>query len=111
MIDTMVMNNDEAPKRHGVQPTCKKVKGFQPFQIIWGRKIVDAVFRGGKKHGNRGHTAINMIRDLVRLIRIEYNVRVPIVVRMDAGFLTRPPLTRWMSCRSVLSAGARCMPE
>ena len=27
-IDTMVMDNDEAEKRHGVQPTYKKVKGF-----------------------------------------------------------------------------------
>jgi len=34
-IDTMVMDNDEAPKRHGVQPTYKKVKGFQPLQVIW----------------------------------------------------------------------------
>lgn len=29
-IDSMVMNNDDAVKRHGVQPTYKKVKGFQP---------------------------------------------------------------------------------
>ena len=29
-LDTMVMDNDEAEKRHGVQPTYKKVKGFQP---------------------------------------------------------------------------------
>jgi hypothetical protein len=41
-IDTMVMDNDEAEKRHGVQPTYKKVKGFQPLQIIWDGKIVDA---------------------------------------------------------------------
>jgi len=29
-IDTMVMDNDEALLRHGVQPTYKKKKGFQP---------------------------------------------------------------------------------
>ncbi|TDE63235.1 MAG: IS1380 family transposase, partial [Candidatus Scalindua sp. AMX11] len=31
-IDTMVMDNNEALKRYGVQPTYKKVKGFQPLQ-------------------------------------------------------------------------------
>lgn len=43
-IDTMVMDNDEAKKRHGVQPTYKKVTGFQPLQMTWGRFIIDAVF-------------------------------------------------------------------
>jgi len=32
-LDTMVMDNDEAQKRHGVKPTYKKVKGFQPLQM------------------------------------------------------------------------------
>lgn len=32
-LDTMVMDNDEAPKRHGVKPTYKRVKGFQPLQM------------------------------------------------------------------------------
>jgi len=41
-----VMDNDEAQRRHGVEPTYKKVKGFQPLQMSWGRFIVDAVFRG-----------------------------------------------------------------
>jgi hypothetical protein len=86
MIDTMVMNNDEADKRHGVQPTYKKVKGFQPVQIIWNGRIVDAIFRGGKKHGNSGNTAGNMLRDLVLLIRTEYRESVPILVRIDSGF-------------------------
>lgn len=86
MLDTMVMDNDEAPKRHGVQPTYKKVKGFQPLQMIWDGRIVDAVFRGGKKHSNHGHTASAMVRALVSLIRKEYSGRVPVIVRMDAGF-------------------------
>ena len=60
-LDTMVMDNDEAKKRHAVQPTYKKVKGFQPLQLIWNHKIVDAIFRGGKKHSNYGNTAVNMI--------------------------------------------------
>ena len=85
-IDTMVMDNDEAEKRHGVQPTYKKVKGFQPLQMIWRRKIVDAVFRGGKKHGNSGNTVINMIKRMVPLIRRACDETVLIVIRLDSGF-------------------------
>ena len=43
-LDTMVMDNDEAERRHGVKPTYKKVKGFQPLQMTWGRFIMDAIF-------------------------------------------------------------------
>jgi hypothetical protein len=32
-VDAMVMDNDEAKKRHGVEPTYKKVCGFAPLQI------------------------------------------------------------------------------
>ncbi|MBA7700710.1 IS1380 family transposase ISCph9 [subsurface metagenome] len=85
-MDTMVMDNDEAPKRHGVQPTYKKVKGFQPLQMIWDGKIVDAVFRGGKKHSNYGDTAINMIKRMVSLIRRVCGESVLIVIRLDSGF-------------------------
>ena len=79
-IDTMVMDNDEAQKRNGVQPTYKKVKGFQPLQVIWKGKIVDAIFRGGKKHSNYGNTVVNMMRDLVQVIRKEYRETVTILV-------------------------------
>lgn len=85
-IDTMVMDNDEAEQRHGVQPTYKKVKGFQPLQITWGRFIVDAVFRGGKKHSNYGTTVAEAVRHLVRFVRRHFRVDVPIVVRLDSGF-------------------------
>ena len=34
-MDTMVMDNDEARKRHGVEPTYKKVNGFQPLRLTW----------------------------------------------------------------------------
>ena len=34
-LDTMVMDNDDAPKRHGVKPTYKKVLGSQPLQMTW----------------------------------------------------------------------------
>ena len=85
-IDTMVMNNDEAERRHGVQPTYKKVKGFQPLQITWGRFIIDAVFRGGKKHSNYGNTVAEAVRHLVRFIRRHFREDVPIVIRLDSGF-------------------------
>ncbi len=85
-VDTMVMDNDEADKRHGVQPTYKKVKGFQPIQILWDGKVIDGIFRGGKKHGNANKTVANMIIRLVTIIRQEYREDVTIILRCDAGF-------------------------
>ena len=85
-IDTMVMDNDEAEVRHGVQPTYKKVEGFQPLQMTWRGFIVDAVFRGGKKHGNHGDTVEEMVRHVVEKIRKGYRVDVPIIFKMDSGF-------------------------
>ena len=85
-LDTMAMNNDEAKKRHGVEPTYKKILGFQPLQVIWNHKIVDAIFRGGKKHSNCGNTAVNMVTALVKLIRKEYDPKVAIILRIDSGF-------------------------
>ncbi len=85
-LDTMGMNNNEAKKRHGVEPTYKKYLGFQPLQLIWNRKIVDAIFRGGKKHSNYGNTAVNIVTDIVKLIRKEYDPNVTIILRIDSGF-------------------------
>ena len=85
-IDTMVMDNDDAQKRHGVGPTYKKKKGFQPLQIIWNGIIVDAIFRGGSKNGNFGNTVVNMVTELVNLIRTEYSDTVTIIIRCDSGF-------------------------
>lgn len=85
-IYTMVMDDDEAEIRHGVQPTYKKVEGFQPLQMTWGRVIVDAVFRGGKKHNNHGDTVEEMVRHVVRKIRKQYRTDVPIIFKMDSGF-------------------------
>jgi hypothetical protein len=44
-------------------------------------------FRGGKKHSNHGKTVINMVTDLVKLIREEYSEKVTIILRIDSGFL------------------------
>ncbi|MGB5986876.1 MAG: IS1380 family transposase [Desulfobacterales bacterium] len=85
-IDTMVMDNDDAHCRQGVEPTYKKKKGFQPLQMNWGRLIIDAVFRGGKKHSNHGNTVQQMIRHMVAKIRKHYRRDVPIIIRMDSGF-------------------------
>jgi len=85
-IDSMVMDNDEAVKRHGVQPTYKKIKGFHPLQLTWERFIVDAVFRGGKKHCNHGNTVANMVRRVVKLLRTNYRNDVAIVILLDSGF-------------------------
>ena len=85
-IDTMVMDNDDAECRHGVKPTYKKKKGFQPLQMNWGRFIVDAVFRSGDKHSNHGDTVLNMIRHRVIKIKRDYRWDVPIIIRMDSGF-------------------------
>jgi hypothetical protein len=85
-IDTMVMDNDDAKCRHGVKPTYKKKKGFQPLQMNWGRYFVDAVFRGGDKHSNHGDTVQKMILHMVNKIRKQYQKDVPIIIRMDSGF-------------------------
>ena len=85
-VDTMVMDNDEAEAREGVEPTYKKVKGFQPLQMTWGRYIVDAVFRGGSKHSNHGKTVVEMVTHMTKVIRKKYRADVPIVVTLDTGF-------------------------
>ena len=85
-IDTMVMDNDEAKKREGVEPTYKKVKGFQPLQLYWGRYLIDAIFRNGKAHSNYGDHVIRMISAIVKLIRRSYRTNVSIVLAADSGF-------------------------
>ena len=85
-IDTMVMDNDDANCREGVKPSYKKVKGFQPLQMNWGGRIVDAVFRGGDKHSNHSDTVEKMISHMVKNIRKGYRPDVPIIIRMDSGF-------------------------
>lgn len=85
-LDSMVLDNDEAEVREGCQPTYKKVKGFQPLQLTWGPFVIDALFRGGKKHGNAGDMAGKLVRDAVVFIRKHYREDVAIVLRLDAGF-------------------------
>ncbi len=91
-IDTMVMDNDEAEKRHGVQPTYKKEKGFQPLQMILNGKIVDAEFRSGSKHSNYGNSVVKMVTEVVKEIRKGYRKEVTIILRLDSGFFDQKNL-------------------
>jgi len=86
-LDSVVLDNDEALKREGVHPTYRKVKGFEPLQLSWGRQVVDVLFRSGSCHSNHGEDALLMIQRAVKAIRAFYRADVPIIVRMDAGFM------------------------
>lgn len=85
-IDTMVLDNNDAEQREGVEPTYKKVKGFQPLQLFWGRYLIDAIFRNGKAHSNHGNHVQRVITDIVRLIRTYYRKDAAIIFIADAGF-------------------------
>jgi hypothetical protein len=87
-IDTMVMDNDSALKREGVNPTYKNVKGFQPLQAIWNGYFVDAIFRQGSSHSNHGNDFIMMVKRLVGIIRNKYNCNIPIIIKTDSGFFS-----------------------
>lgn len=99
-MDTMVMDNDQAPKREGAEPTYRGVKGFQPFQITWKNTIVDAVFRGGSKHSNHGDTALNALKYLIPKIRNCLGEDIPIIVRIDSGFFDQA-LLDWMDNNNI----------
>lgn len=99
-MDTMVMDNDQALKREGSEPTYRGVKGFQPFQITYKNTIVDAVFRGGAKHSNHGETALNALKHLIPKIRRQLGETVPIIVRIDSGFFDQQ-LLNWMDDSQV----------
>ena len=85
-LDTMVMDNHEARVRHGVRPTYKRVKGFQPLQMTWQGFVIDSVFRRGDAHSNHGDTVEKMVRHIVARIRKHYRPEAAIIVRMDSGF-------------------------
>ena len=85
-FDTKVLDNHEAGKREGCSWSYKKVRGFQPLHFIWNGLFIDLVFRGGKKHGNSGETVRNAVKNLVRLIREQYDKDAEIVFLFDAGF-------------------------
>ncbi|MEA3438141.1 MAG: transposase, partial [Thermodesulfobacteriota bacterium] len=91
-IDTMVMDNDDAKKREGVDVTYKNKKGFQVLQITWNNIIVDAIFRRGNAHSNHGNDVQKALKRVVDLIRTQYSQNVPIVLTLDSGFLDQKNL-------------------
>ncbi|GBD89882.1 hypothetical protein BMS3Abin04_00595 [bacterium BMS3Abin04] len=86
-VDTMVMDNNDAKKREGVEPTYKKKKGYQPLHICWGAYLVDILFRSGSKHSNYGNDFTETVKDITELIRKHYKKDVPILIVCDSGFL------------------------
>lgn len=85
-LDVMPMDNNDAKKREGVNYTYKKVFGFAPIQMTWGKFIIDSIFRSGEKHSNHEDDAIKMIRRVVERIKSKYNHNTPIIIRMDSGY-------------------------
>jgi hypothetical protein len=85
-IDTMVMDNDDAKKREGCEPTYKKKKGFQPLHICWNSFLIDVIFRKGSDHSNHGTDFIDSITEIADLIRAKYSSNVPIILCADSGF-------------------------
>jgi len=92
-LDVMVLDNDDAQKREGVKPTYKKVKGFAPLQMVYGRSIVDAVFRAGHHHSNHKDSTGKMVRHIVDLIRRRYRRDAAIIIRQDAGYFDQKLFT------------------
>jgi len=85
-IDTMVMDNDDAKKREGNEPTYKRKKGFQPLHICWGPFLIDVLFRKGSAHSNHGTDYIDRVKAIATLIRKRYSKDVPIIICADSGF-------------------------
>lgn len=81
--------------------------------MTWGRYVVDAVFRGGKKHSNHGDTVEKMVLHMVANIWSRYRAGVPIVVVMDSGFFDQKLFSLFESigigyvCGGRLSSGVK----
>lgn len=86
-FDAMVMNNDDAEQREGVNPTYKKCKGFNALQLTWDGFLADSILRSGEKHSNFGDSVQRMAKKVVELIRTSYDPNVPIIFHMDSGFM------------------------
>jgi hypothetical protein len=75
-----------------VDVTYKKKKGFQPLQLSWGTKIIDAVFRRGSAHSNHGNDVKTLLKKTVKIIRGRYSKDVPIIITADSGFFDQKNL-------------------
>lgn len=90
--DTMVLDNDDAKQRQGVEPTYKRKKGYHPLQFIWNGYVVDALFRSGSVHGNHEREFAFAVARLVRAIRKHYR-DVPIILTTDSAFFDEKNFT------------------
>ncbi len=85
--DTMVLDNNDAKIREGVEYTYKKKKGFQPLHISWDSFLIDVIFRKGSAHSNHGNDFIKSVSRIINLIRERYSKDVPIILVADSAFL------------------------
>jgi Transposase DDE domain group 1 len=85
-IDTMVLDNDDAPGREGVEFTYKNKKGFQPLHITWGSFLADVIFRKGSAHSNHENDFIDAVSRITKIIRSRYSEDIPIILAADSGF-------------------------
>lgn len=85
-IDTMILDNDDAPGREGVEPTYKKKKGFQPLHITWGPFLADVIFRKGSAHSNHENDYMDAVSRITKIIRSRYSANIPIILAADSGF-------------------------
>jgi hypothetical protein len=86
-LDSMVMDNDDADERWGVEPTYKKVKGFHPLQLTWEGMIIDGQFRSGERSTHEFENTTAMLKRTIDAIRTRVNAKATIVVRLDAGYM------------------------
>lgn len=84
--DTMVLDNNDAKKREGVTPTYKKVLGYHPLLLYWGRMIINMAFHEGSEHHNTNGDFFHAVMNTVKIIRERYSKEVPIILVSDAGF-------------------------
>ena len=85
-LDTMVMDNDDAQKRHGCSPTYKKKKGFHVLNLTWEGMIVDTIFRAGKSASYDEKLTKQVIRRAVEKIRHFHGTEIAIIFRFDGAY-------------------------
>lgn len=85
-LDTMVLDNNEAKKREGVNWTYKKVAGYHPVHIYWKEYIVSLAFHEGSQAPNYNNDTNNLLNEVIKRIRKEYSKKVPIIIVSDSGF-------------------------
>jgi hypothetical protein len=86
-VDTCVLENNYSQKREGVAWTYKKVNGYQPLNIIWNGFPILTVLKEGNRHSLSENTVHEKLQRIIKIIRKRYLTNIPIIVKMDTGFL------------------------